>query len=133
MSAEAITHALLGQSAALAALVDARYFPEVLPDNVPTPALVHSLIVSVDIGVIGADDYAGSQRARVELDGCAEDFAAAKAVFEEARKALLFARGSVAGVELVAVLPGGEGPNGWDPVRKLFVCSGQVFLIWRTN
>jgi len=133
MSAEAITHAVLGQAAGLTALVGPRVFPEMLPDNQPAPALVHSLISSIDVGVIGADDYAGTQRARIALDAYAEDLAAAKAVFLEGRKALLFQRGAVAGVELVAVTPAGEGPNGWDPDRRLFVCSGQVFVIWREN
>lgn len=131
MSAEAITHALLAADATLAGLVGARIFPVVLPDQQPLAALVFDLVSGVDIGTISTGPYLGSKRSRIVLDAYAADFAAAKALQQAAVKALRFQRGTVAGVTLVAVLPESEGPNGWDPDRKLFVCPAQVLVFWR--
>jgi hypothetical protein len=131
MSAEAITKALLVADAGVAGLAAARIYPVVLPDNQRTPALVYDLVSDVSIGTISAAQYLGSKRARIQLDAYAEDFAAAKALQIAAVKAMRFQRGTVAGVTLVAVEPDNEGPNGWDPDRRLFVCPAQVIVLWR--
>lgn len=100
MSIEIAVHDILAANAQVAALVEARVYPDVLPQAPRYPAVVVSL-------VSGASDYAQDgptdlARARVQIDCFAADKMSAIALRNAAMSALSGYRG-IAGTPAIAV------------------------------
>ncbi len=83
MSVEQDFVALLLNDSAVAALVDDRITPDVLPDHTQYPAITYKRISALMVSAMGADT--GLVRARFQFDAWSQSFAEAQAT----RKAII--------------------------------------------
>ena len=131
MSATTIVHALLSVAPGVTALAGVRVYPTMLPEGVPTPALVHEEISTVDLGTINAQQPYALRRSRVQINALALQFADAAALLAAACAAVQFQRGSIAGKTVVSILRDRTGPNGFDPDLNLHHHIADLMVTWQ--
>ena len=123
MRAEKVTYTLLTASSGLAALVGARIYPNKLPQNTTMPSVAYQLISAVELSPIDAQAGYQIMRSRVQVTALAKSYAEVKDILEQVRLALNYARGSIAGVQVISIVRDLVGPDQRDDDLALYLQS----------
>jgi len=128
MAAEKVVYALLSQASAVTALVGARIYPLQVPQDEDLPAITYQVISAVELDRLDAASAYTLTQTRISVAWVDTDYARLKTGLKAVRAACWYARGAIAGVQVVSVLPGGTGPDLRDTDMALFSQSVD-FLI----
>lgn len=109
MTVESIVYALLSGAGPVTSIVGARIYPTVLPQGEQTPAIVIEQISSVQQSRMDAQASAHLYRARVQINLLGALHPQLVSLRTAVINAVQFARGSIAGAVVHAVLPDVEG------------------------
>jgi hypothetical protein len=120
MKAEAVIYALLTGAGAVTSVVQDRIYPVVLPEGVATPAIVFELLSSVHVPALDAQASTHHLQARVQVNLLGPSYAQIRDLRTAVINAVRYQRGSIAGAQVHAVLPGFEGPVTFDSALGLF-------------
>jgi Protein of unknown function (DUF3168) len=123
MRAEKVTYTLLTASSGLAALVSARIYPNKLPQNTTMPSIAYQLISSIELSPIDAQAGYQIMRSRVQVTALAKNYAEIKDILEQVRLAMNYARGTIAGVQVISIVRDLVGPDQRDDDLALYLQS----------
>lgn len=125
MRAESVVNALLTQAPGLVALVGTRIYPVQAIQNGSYPQVIYEHISSTDIYPVSAQSGATMVEARIETTVVGKSYADCKNGLEQIRLALLFQRGTIAGVQVVWILRVSSNPDFFDPDLGLYKQSAD--------
>ena len=111
--------------AGLVALVAARIYPVVLPQDVTLPAVSYQRVSGPRTSAMGSDP--GLSHPRFEVSAWSEDYLTAKTVKEQIRAALQRWRGTVSGVVVIDTFLLGERDL-YDPATLLYHVPVDVVI-----
>ena len=120
MEAENVTYALLSGAGPVTAVVGDRIYPEMLPLNKPTPAIVYGLVSAVRVAAIDAYAPTHLMRTRVQVNLISRDHGVTRTLRAAVLAAMQFQRGDIGGVTVHSVLHAGEGPVTHDQDLDLY-------------
>jgi hypothetical protein len=124
MSAVKVIRALLVADAAVLALLPAvRIIAGVLPQGTTLPAVAITEVSTIETGRIDAQAPTTLAEGRVQVTVIAASYPAQKQLLDAVRKACNYERGSIAGVPVVSVRRGGNGPDFNDPDNGFYMQS----------
>lgn len=132
MPAAKFIRALLVADAGVTALVPPeRIYPVRLPQTVQTsaqPALVIARVSSVQVPVLSATSVPRLSRDRVQVTAIGADYVQLTALCQALDAACTFARGLVAGVQVITTERALVGPDLFDDERGVYT-RGTDFLV----
>jgi hypothetical protein len=131
MSGVAVIRHLLANAAPVTAIAPAaRTFGGVIPQGTAAPAIgVHQISLRSFVVLSGA---ARLHTERVQVTVHALTYAQQRALVAAARAACPCQAGTVNGVDLDSILPGGEGPDGFDgPDPGIYQQTIDFIVKWR--
>lgn len=109
MTVESILYALLSGAGPVTSIVGTRIYPTMLPQGQGTPAIVIEQISSVQQSRIDAQATSHLYRARAQINLLGEQYPQLLTLRAAVINAARYARGSIAGATVHAVLPDAEG------------------------
>lgn len=118
MKAEEVIYALLNASSAIAAVVGNRIYLDTRPEDDALPAIVYSLISDKQDGARPVDPELATARVQVIcLGSVADDLVSLR---ESVRLACHNRSGTIAGVQVVAIIRDATGPDSYDELVNVY-------------
>ena len=131
MRAEKVVKTLLSNAAGVVALVGTRVYPGPIPQGTALPAISFEHISTVPLQTLDASAGFNLARTRIEVNAVAKTYGEQKALVEEIRKALEYQRGTIAGVEVIAILRESVGPDLRDDDRQIYTQAVDFMVTHR--
>lgn len=135
MSVAAITYLLAASANLIAVVPAARIMAGVLPLNTEVPALGVTQISGLEATTVAMNQAASGRlrTERVQVTINAETYPQQKQILELVRAACRNRHGLTNGVDLDSILPGGDGPDGFDAAAKNYAQTIDFIVRWRTT
>lgn len=134
MSGVAVLRYLLANDAPLVAVVPAtKIFAGAIPLGTAVPAIGVAQISGVERPTVAMAAGAKRHRTdRVQVTVEAGTYASQKSLLELVRTACGHQTGTLNGVDLMSVLPDGQGPDFYDADARIYSQSCDFLVSWRT-
>lgn len=134
MSGVAVIRSLLAEAVAVTAVVPAaRIAAGVLPLATALPALGVSQVSGAERSTVSMAEMTKLQTERVQVMVHAVSYAQQKQLVGLVRRACRNRAGLVGGTDLDSILPGGEGPDGFEPDPAIYQQTIDFLVRWRSS
>lgn len=133
MRAEKVIHDLMAADPGLAALVSTRIYPGRLPQQTPMPAISYEFVSGSEILPINAQAGGALMKSRVQVTALAKSYSDCKAVLEAVRKAVLYQRGRISGVQVISITRDTVGPDLRDDELGLYLQGVDYVVVHDEN
>lgn len=126
-----IRHLLASDAAILALVPDTRIMGGPLPLKTALPAIGVSRISTVERTTVSMAGTRKMQTQRVQVTIHAATYLQQGQLVGLVRLACINRNGTVNGVDLDSILPGGEGPDGFEPDPGIYQQTMDFIVKWR--
>lgn len=134
MSGVSVIQHVLTTDATLLEVVPAdRVFPGNIPLQTAVPALGVSEVSAIERTTVSTAEPTKLQTERVQITIHAGSYLAQKEVLALVRKACRNRHGLVNLVDLLSILPAGEGPDGFEPAGAIYQQTIDFSVRWRSS
>lgn len=121
MSAEKVIFNLLKNDAGIVALVGAKIFAGVIPQETVLPAIAYNHISTTERTTVAMTEASTLATSRIEVAVQAKDYPQQKQLIKAVRKACKNKRGTIAGVPVHSVIVGTVGPDMRDDDAVIYM------------
>lgn len=111
----------------------ARIFGGPIPKGTPIPAIGVEQISGTERSTVSMGEPQRMRQERVQVTVHAADYPTQKQLMERARLACSNRHTPVNGIDVLSILPAGEGPDGYEPALLRFEQTRDFFVAWRST